>query len=200
MPDLTCDGMIYYTDKFHPDLGFVPLECENIAKGMYLINPKGEIFSILKNRIMKQDTNWGGYKRVCLITDTGEKRNFSVHRLVALTFIINQFPESYNDVNHSDGKKFNNYYDNLEWCNNNQNKHHASETGLYERGEDRYNAVYTDAFTNEVCEKFQQGIPYEEVYRYYQSIYPNTGSTVGSFIYKLYHRKTRRHITDLYVY
>lgn len=200
MPDLTQDGMIFYTNNLFPDLRFVPLVYENIAIGQYLINPYGEIFSIRKNRIMKQDTNHAGYKRICLITQDGEKRNFSIHRLVAYTFIVNPFPGYYNDVNHSDGNKSNNFYRNLEWCNNNQNKHHASEMGLYEHGENRYNAVYTDDFAREICEKFQQGISYENVYRYYQSLYPNTGSTIGSFVYKLYHRRTRNHITKLYKY
>lgn len=200
MSDSSMNGMIFYLSSLTSDFGFIPLIYENIDKTRYLINPYGDIYSIQKNRIMKQDTNHAGYKRICLLTEDGEKRNFSIHRLVAYTFIFNPFPDIYTDVNHIDGNKSNNFYMNLEWCNNNQNKHYASEMGLYEHGEDRYNAVYTDDFAREICLKFQNGISYENVYKYYQSLYPNTGNTIGSFVYKLYHRKTRNHITKDYKY
>ena len=191
--------MIFYTDKFKPDMSYVPLEYEDIMKGYYLINPYGDIYSIKLQKIMKQDTNHAGYKRICLITENGP-RNFSVHRLVASTFIINPYPDLYTDVNHCDGNKSKNIYTNLEWCNNNQNKHHASENGLYQHGEDRYNVIYSDEFTRDICSKFQNGISYNEVYRMYQEMYPNSDSTIGSFIYKLYHRKTRNYITKEYKY
>lgn len=188
-----------YTSNLTLDFKPVPLVYDNILPGLYLISPFGEIYSLLKHKVLKQDTNHAGYKRVCLMTTTG-KRNFSIHRLVAYTFIYNPNPLLYTDVNHIDGNKSKNIYSNLEWCTNNQNKHLASVNGLYQHGEDRYNAVYSDSFAMEICEKFQSGIPYDEVYKYYQSIYPNTSSTIGSFIYKLYHRKTRNHVTKLYNY
>ena len=191
--------MSFYTSNLMPDFRPVPLVYDDILPGQYLISPFGQIYSLFKNKILKYDINHGGYCRVCLMTEHG-KRNFSIHRLVAYTFIYNPDPSIYTDVNHIDGVKCNNAYYNLEWCTNNQNKHHASITGLYQHGYDRYNAVYTDEFAKEICEKFQSGIPYTEVYRYYQSIYPNTSNTIGSFIYKLYNRKTRMHITKLYNY
>lgn len=197
--DITFHPMIFYTNALKPDFSYVPLVYGDILPGRYLINPYGDIYSIEKQRVMKQDTNWAGYKRICLVTPRGP-RNFSVHRLVAYTFIVNPNPDEYNDVNHLDGNKAKNWYNNLEWCNNNQNKHHASETGLYEHGEDRYNAVYTDNFAREICQKFADGVPYLEVYKEYQIKFPDSGSTIGSFIYKLYHRKTRSHITREYKY
>ena len=197
--DNTMHGIVYFTKNLKEDLSFVPLVYEDILEGRYLINPFGEIFSILKNRIMSQDTNHAGYKRVCLITSNGP-RNFSVHRLVAATFIVNPCPEIYTDVDHCNGIKSNNSYLNLSWCTNNQNKHKASVMGLYQHGEERYNSVYSDNFAREICDRFQNGESYESVYSYYQTIYPGTGSTIGSFIYKLYHRKTRDFITKNYSY
>ena len=190
--------IIFYTDLIKYN-GFVPLIYEDIVHGMYLINKYGEIFSIQRNKILKQDTTHSGYKRICLITYSG-KRNFSIHRLVAYTFIININKDLYTDANHIDGDKCNNSAYNLEWCSNNENKHHASINGLYQHGENRYNSIYTDNFIIEVCEKFQSGMSYNDVYRYYQELYPNTSSSIGSLIYKLYHRKTRNDITKLYNY
>ena len=195
--DTTTTPFIKYIN-LTKDFDFVKLIYQDIIDGYY-INPFGEVYSTISNKILKQDINTHGYKRICLITLNG-KRNFSIHRLVAYTFIENPFPGTYNDVNHMDGNKTNNNYDNLEWCNNNQNKHHASINGLYERGEDRYNSVYSNAFAEEICEKFQNGMSYSDVYKEYQTKYPNTSSTIGSFIYKLYHRKTRDFITSKYTY
>lgn len=189
--------LIFYKNIPSDQESFVPLVYEDVVQGMYLIDLHGRIYSVLKQKIMCQDTNHAGYKRICLITSKGPK-NFSVHRLVAFTFIVNPFPDVYTDVNHINGDKANNYYLNLEWCTNNTNKRYASEMGLYQHGENRYNSVYTDAFAREICEKFQNGMKYEDVYRYYQTLYPNTSSTIGSFIYKLYHRATRSSITSQY--
>lgn len=126
------------------------------------------------------------------------KRNFSIHRLVANAFIINPFPNIFTDVNHIDGRKHNNYYMNLEWCTNNANKRYASENGLYQHGDDRYNSVYTDEFAEYLCNLFQNGFSYNDVYKMY--VNTSNSSTLGSFIYKIYNRKTRNHITKKYSY
>ena len=55
-------------------------------------------------------------------------KNYSVHRLVAKTFIPN--PNNYKDVNHKDGNKKNNRIDNLEWCSRSYNLKHALDIGL----------------------------------------------------------------------
>ena len=58
------------------------------------------------------------------------KRTFRIHRLVAQYFVSN--PDNKTQVNHIDGNKNNNRYDNLEWCSNAENAHHAIKTGLWE--------------------------------------------------------------------
>lgn len=55
----------------------------------------------------------------------GEKKVYSVHRLVALHFIDN--PLDKEQVNHIDGDKTNNTIENLEWVTNQENMTHSIE-------------------------------------------------------------------------
>tara|TARA_R110002020_G_scaffold474331_5_gene705371 strand:+ start:3645 stop:4151 length:507 start_codon:yes stop_codon:yes gene_type:complete len=99
----------------------------------YLINDEGEILSKRKgNRKMK---NWvnksSGYKCITLYNDLGEKKHFSVHRLVALNFIDN--PNNYPMCDHINCDKFDNTKFNLRWvtCSaNNRNKTYLKNTEL----------------------------------------------------------------------
>lgn len=76
--------------------------------------PKG----ILKPTV----SNWG-YDRIRIIDNTGEKKSFRVHRLVAQAFIPN--PDNKPEVNHLDGDKQNNAMWNLEWATAAENKNHS---------------------------------------------------------------------------
>ncbi len=68
-----------------------------------------------------------GYKTFNLKNHNG-KKNIAIHRLVAQEFISN--PNDYNIVNHKDGNKKNNCFDNLEWCTRSQNTKHAYDNNL----------------------------------------------------------------------
>lgn len=74
-----------------------------------------------------------GYRHVTI----GNRRNVTVHRLVAENFVpipsvlrIRGFTKDNLVVNHKDGNKLNNRWDNLEWCTLQQNNDHARRHGL----------------------------------------------------------------------
>ena len=94
----------------------------------YIITEEGKIINKHNNHILKPQPNAKGYLRV----NIGGKRYF-VHRLVAEKYIKN--PNNYEQVNHINGNKEDNYAKNLEWVNNDLNRKHAVKSGLHLCGE-----------------------------------------------------------------
>lgn len=92
--------------------------------GKYSITEDGKVFN--GNKEIKPAVK-NGYKQVCLF-ENGKRHYFSVHRLVALTFIPNS--ENKPQVNHIDGNKLNNTVSNLEWVTNAENMQHAERNNL----------------------------------------------------------------------
>ncbi len=68
-----------------------------------------------------------GYCRLALGSGNN-KKNFLVHRLVALAFIPN--PKKLPQINHKDGNKLNNHANNLEWCTCASNIKHSFDNNL----------------------------------------------------------------------
>jgi hypothetical protein len=76
----------------------------------------------------------GYYRKTLLIKGTLIRKNYSVHRLVAMAFIPNHNGKP--NVNHIDGNKLNNRVENLEWVTQSENLQHAVKLGtLKTRGE-----------------------------------------------------------------
>ena len=90
-------------------------------EGLYQVSNLGNIRSLdrkiknrnLKGKIKKLDKTKFGYLKVEL-NNNGKKKKYSVHRLVAQTFLDN--PNNYPCINHKDENKNNNIVSNLEWC------------------------------------------------------------------------------------
>lgn len=108
----------------------------------YMISSNGEVYSILRKRLIKPKISPVGYLRVCLCRN-GEHRYTFVHRIVAEAFIPN--PEGKPTVNHKNEIKTDNRAENLEWMtvkeNNNygtRNQRAREHTDYKARGIDYY--------------------------------------------------------------
>ena len=95
-------------------------------EGLYMVSDHGRVMGVPKKthygHVLKQGKNWAGYMNVCL-SKNGEKKSFSVHRLVAQAFVEN--PENKPEVNHKNGDRANNKAENLEWVTRSENERHA---------------------------------------------------------------------------
>jgi hypothetical protein len=93
---------------------------KEIYGGNYIIYSNGQIWSVRRNRFMSPTINSGGYYH--LIISFGKPKTISIHRIVAEAFIPN--PNNFPIVNHINGNKLDNRFENLEWCTNRHNITH----------------------------------------------------------------------------
>ena len=98
--------------------------------GLYQVSNFGNVRSFLREgepKTMSIIKDKIGYCYVNL-WNKGEKKKYSIHRLVAIHFIND--PDGKPEVNHKNGVKSDNCADNLEWVTRSENQYHAYLTGL----------------------------------------------------------------------
>lgn len=95
----------------------------------YFVSPDGKVYTNRKSPLNRKgelrelsSSNNKGYMQIQL-WNSGKRKPFSVHRLVAEAFIPN--PDNLPQVNHINEDKSDNHVDNLEWCNNQQNTEYS---------------------------------------------------------------------------
>lgn len=164
----------------------------------YAVSNYGRVFSYRTNRILAP-VNVKGYRAVSMCLRNNTYRNVKIHRLVLMTFDYNPDPNL--EINHKDGNKANNRLDNLEWTTPSENIIHAYDTGLHGRGENHYNAIYTEELVRLICQCLEKGI---NNYKAIVSICNSNGfdmqynHLVSKFISFLKHRKTWTHVSKDY--
>jgi NUMOD4 motif/HNH endonuclease len=89
-------------------------------------NSRGQVREI-PEKILKQKKNRCGYM-VCSLSNMGDLREFTIHKLVATAFIFKE--DGKVEVNHKDGNKTNNNTSNLEWVTKSENTLHAIKHNL----------------------------------------------------------------------
>ena len=90
-------------------------------------NIRNNSLCIRKEQKLKPTLTRFGYLRIALYRN-GKSKKFHVHQIVALCFCNGFFEGA--QVNHKDGNKLNNNWNNLEWVTPSGNMKHAFETGL----------------------------------------------------------------------
>lgn len=105
-----------------------------VIKGFenYSISNDGIVWNNKRNTLKAQRTGSKGYN-ITTIYNNAKPTTIAIHRLVADAFVSNSDPINKTDVNHKDGNKLNNSFENLEWVSKSENMLHAYSTGLNPR-------------------------------------------------------------------
>lgn len=135
-----------------------------IKPGQYRVSNYGDVYSTYAKGILKPSKKHK-YYRVALARGDGTFATVSVHRLVAWEFVHNPNPDLLDFVNHKNGDTHYNYYQNLEWSNNQLNQIHARDHGLLNPryGETHGNNVYSTEMIIDIYKAINSGHSTEEI-------------------------------------
>lgn len=171
---------------------WITVKYEDIAPDKYEVNLKGKIRnkSTLKELKGNSPKNEKGYVRVTLQNIHGQRKKYSLHRIVMATF----YGEDSREVNHIDGNKENNSIDNLEYNTRKENAHHAKIHKLYQSCDCHYKAKLTNKEVKKICEMMSNGKSNIEIMTF-MKLNPNE---YESIISKIRHRKCWTDISHEY--
>lgn len=126
----------------------------------YYVTSLGGVYSMASGKFLSQHFNYG-YLRVALYSDSGEKKTYRVHRLVAMAY----FPKSSwgEVVNHKDGKRDNNALGNVEWTTQSENVIHAYLTGLVKNKRRDSQRKISDELAHEICQMICDNLMNREI-------------------------------------
>lgn len=129
------------------------IDFKNIKQNTYAVSNHGDIKNILTNKILKQFNDKGGYKILELSCSDNIGRTFKVHQIVANAF-HNKPSDEFNEVNHINGIKDDNYFKNLEYVTSSMNQKHAylAKLQIPNNCEKSPSALYTNEQIKKVCE------------------------------------------------
>jgi hypothetical protein len=94
---------------------------ENLLLSKYQVSSLGRIKNVKSGHILSTKSNKGGYVCCTLFLDDKTRKHFSIHILVAKTFIPNE--DNKETVNHINIKKNDNRVINLEWATYSEQKY-----------------------------------------------------------------------------
>jgi hypothetical protein len=155
----------------------------------YLVSNYGRVYNCTKGFFISQYTNRNGYRSAKL-----NGHNKLVHRLELQAFEEIEDPENY-DVNHKNGYKEFNWFDNLEWMTRSENVQHGFDTGLSKKGEDHPNSKYTEDQIHFICKCLHDGLTGEDVCNILNI---TDRPKIHKLIYKLRKGEAWRHVTKNY--
>lgn len=117
----------------------------------YMISEYGDVYSLVRNKIIAVAKNWAGYLTVTITDDNGFRSPRKVHRLVYRTY-IGEFKEGM-IIDHKDDNKLNNHYSNLQQITPSEN---SLKTFISGKNKDK--VVWTKDQIHMICEMMEKNV------------------------------------------
>lgn len=148
----------------------------------YFASEDGGIYNRKGHRL--HPNRLGKYYAVSLPVGEGKFKPFTIHRLVAITFIPNPF--EYPQVNHKDGNTANNAVKNLEWCTASQNQLHRFHVLKHGdmAGEKNPAAKLTEEIVLQMRKSRSEGLSYSKIAKMYNVSIGTAHSVVNGTTWK----------------
>ena len=109
----------------------------------YEVSSCGRVRNAKTSRILKPSDSSGYYHVV--LCKNGKVKSFHIHRLVAEAFLEN--PNDFKYIDHRDGNKINNNYENLRFCS-------ISQNAMNKKKSDNCSSTYKGVYFNKRCRKW----------------------------------------------
>lgn len=135
-----------------------------LDEGVFKVLADGTIINVIDNKVCKRKKIRNTYQRI-----TYQGKGIQAHRLVWIAF--NSLIPYKIQINHKDGKKYNNHPDNIELATNRENSQHAFDNGLNQvsnkakaasskrlLGENNINSKITEKEVIDVRKAYSSGI------------------------------------------
>ena len=102
-----------------------------VLNGRYQVSNLGNVRKKYRDGKWKQFVSKTNSSYITLSwREDNKTKKVSLHRIIAITFIPNEYPTIRCEVNHIDGNKKNNAVSNLQWVSRSENVQHAYDLGL----------------------------------------------------------------------
>jgi lambda repressor-like predicted transcriptional regulator len=138
--------------------------------GLYQVSSEGRVRSLdrivfndgngalcnLKGKVLKPNSDRGGYLYVSLVKDKVKTKSVKIHRLVATCFC--NHPEEATEVNHKNGLRHDNRAENLEWVTRSQNIRDIYKRGLNTNGERNNASKLENAHIGIIASLYDSGV------------------------------------------
>ena len=124
----------------------------------YKISEFGDVYSVIRNKIIASTKNWAGYVVVTLTDDTGFRSPRKVHRLVYITY-VGKIDED-KVIDHKDDNKLNNHFSNLQQITPSENS-----TKSFISGKNKFKVKWTKMQIELICEMMEQNAKNVDIFK-----------------------------------
>lgn len=167
--------------KFKPIPGF----------SKYVISEYGDIYSLVRRKIVATTKNWAGYIVATITDDTGFRSPRKVHRLVYMTYVGGI--EDGKVIDHKDDNKLNNHYSNLQQLTPTENSIKS-----FVSGKNKHKVIWSTGQIEMICEMIERNVSIVDIFKNIGIDYYNNRNQCNMLVGQLRRNEIHKSISCKY--